>query len=150
MKSPNLYNAKKRGFTLIEIVVVIALVGIIAAMGTVVGFDALSRSNVHEERDLLVTLLTGQRAKALANINELDHGVHIDQDAHEYTLIGSNPNTIDSDEALTIDIDGNSQGEVVFEQLSGNTSCDPVCTITVSDGAKSQIIEVNKVGRIEW
>ncbi len=137
-----------RGFTLIEIIVVIALVGLIAAMGTIIGFDTLSRSSVHEERDLLVTLLTGVRAKALANVNQKAHGLQITAD--EFILFEgtpSDPNARHVDRNANIQVDPGVLVDVVFEQLSG-ASDDK--TITLSQDNKSQTVEINAAGRIEW
>lgn len=125
--------------------VVLALVGIIAAMGVIMGFDTLGRSSVHEERDLLVTLLTGQRAKALANVNESAHGLRIEDDSYVLVEVESgDEREVERNENVVVD----PEVEIVFEQLSGTVS-DEV-ELTLSQEGKTQSVEVNEAGRIEW
>jgi prepilin-type N-terminal cleavage/methylation domain-containing protein len=138
MKSPKRSSAK--GFTLLEVIIVIAIVALIAGMGLVIGYDTLSRSNVHEERDLVATLLASMRAKALANIDESGHILKIEAD--EYLVDGK---AIARDTSVALSGDS----EVVFEQLSGNAPACP-CTITLTQDSKTQTISINEVGRIEW
>ena len=70
-------NCLNTGFSLIEVLIVIALVGIILSMGMLIGQSSIGRSYVYSERDALVSLLTTARAQSLANMNESAHGVYI-------------------------------------------------------------------------
>ena len=46
-----------RGFSLIEVLIVLAILGFVASMGTIFSMSSLSRSYALSERDLLVALL---------------------------------------------------------------------------------------------
>jgi prepilin-type N-terminal cleavage/methylation domain-containing protein len=150
MKSPRRSSA--RGFTLIEVVIVVALAAVIIAMGTIMGYDTLGRSSVHEERDLLVTLLTGARARALANVNEQEHGVHVAADSFVLFAVDAGDPYDPGDPAnVAIERRGDAvvagDDTVVFEQLSAAAS---PATITLTQGAASSTISINAAGRIEW
>ena len=145
----------KRGFTLIEILIVLGLVAVLASMGVIMGFDSILRSTVHSERDIVVLMLTGARARALANINESAQGVHItDSTIHLFegaSYPGTNDRSTNRNSNTTVDPE---PATIVFSQLRGNATdgsnpCNP-CTITLTDGSQTAIIEINSEGRIEW
>ena len=86
---------RQAGFSLIEIVIVLGLVGVIAAFSVVMNFGSLSRSSVTQERDLFMTLLLrSTRSEALANKGEIAHGVHIDNARHQYVLFNGTSCTV--------------------------------------------------------
>ena len=79
MTSRKTYNINTmKGFSLIEIIIVIALVAVVASMSSLFSINSISRSYTISERDLLVSLLTQTRARALANVNKSAHGLYID------------------------------------------------------------------------
>ena len=149
-----IYNDNKRGpssgFSLLEIIIVIAIVAVVASFGASFSMNSISRSSLLSERDLLVSLLTQARAESLANVNESAHSVYIDTDS--YVLY----------EGATYDV-GNATNRVVpkvssaaitgidtvtFEQLTANVASAGI--MTVEGDAQSYDIEVNSVGRINW
>lgn len=146
-----------KGFTVIELILVIALVAIIASFGTVMTLSSLSKSAALQERDLFVTLLLrGTRAAALANKNESPHAIYIDNTNHAYvqfegdTYAANNPTnrTIPfSSNSITITNTGGDT--VVFDQLSGNVS-EGAGTITISNGNTAQEILIRENGQIDW
>lgn len=145
------YHESGAGFTQIELLVVIAIMIILASIGAVVGFDTIGRSTVASERDLVVTLLSSVRAKALANINELPQGLIIETDkitlfeGNSYAasnplsrkVIKRNPNIVIS-----------GLKEVVFDQLSGQALSGGI--ITFSSPNESATITLNNAGQIDW
>ena len=127
----------------------LALVAFIAGFGLLMGFNSISRGSVAQERDLFLTSLLGARARALANVNESPHGVHIEDDSFVLfegnSYPGANHRILDRNDAISITPDD----DIIFEQLSGNVVVG-VGTIVLSDGAQSATIDINGVGRIEW
>src|SRR3989344_7957997 len=79
-------NSLNQGFTLIEVIVVLGLFAILGAMTAVVGSSDIRGSALHSERDLAVNLLQKTRARAIANIDQLRHGVEIDSDNKQYIV----------------------------------------------------------------
>jgi len=149
MKSPKPFSAN-RGFTLIEIMVVLGLVGVIAALSVAVSFNSLGRSSVHTERDTLVSLLWVARTKSLANVDQSAHGVHIE--ANTFTVFtgdtysASDPKNRVTPRNTAISISGPS--DIKFLQLTGDVA--GAGTITLSGVGSTQTIEINDAGRIEW
>ena len=151
-------KSHQHGFTLIELVMVLALIGVIASFSAAMSLSSLSKSAVTQERDLFVTLLLrGARAASLANIGGTAHGVQIDNANHQYILFdGTDPNAASANKRFipytnnAITINKNPPGDtIVFEQLSGNvTSGDG--TLTVSNGNTSQSIIIRSNGQIDW
>ena len=146
-----------RGFTLIEVTIVLGLIGVIAAFGVALSFSSLSNTTVTQERDLFVTLLLrGTRAAAVANIKEISHGVKIDNGNHKYILFEGESYTANPSSyreipytSEVIDITNTGGDTIVFQQLSGNVIAgDGV--ITVSNGSAMQEITIRESGQIDW
>ncbi len=147
-----------KGFTYIELLMVIGLIGIILAFGMVMNVGSVARSGVLQERDLFVSLLlTGARAQALANVGNVSHGIHIDNANHRYILFEGNDYTegaannritpFTSNHITVTHSDG--AENILFERLSGNVP-EGAGTLTISgNGAEQQII-ITDVGQIDW
>jgi prepilin-type N-terminal cleavage/methylation domain-containing protein len=147
-----------RGFSFIELIIVIALMSGVMAFSVVLGIDSIERSSVVEERDLFVSLLlTGARAQAMANVGETAHGIHIDTINHEYILFngttyvaGASGNRVTPFSNTNLSITHSSGNtDIVFEALSGNVSTG-AGTITLRGANAIQEIEINESGRINW
>ncbi len=152
-------HTRHSGFTYIELLIVVGLIGIILSFGLAMGMGSTGRSSVTQERDLFVSLLlTGARAQAVANIDEKAHGIHIDNDNNRYILFdGTSYNPSASTNRATpftnesIDITG--AENIVFEQLSGNVKDlddDDTITLIIKGGGAEGTITINKVGQINW
>jgi prepilin-type N-terminal cleavage/methylation domain-containing protein len=143
----------KRGFSLMEVLVVLGIALVVAGFSLISGLDSISRSVVHSERDTLVTILTSARTKSLANVNAVPHGVRID--ATDFTLFegpayvaGASGNRLTARTAA-VSITGVSLPlDIVFTQLSATTSS--AVSLALSDGAGNQSVTVNSEGRIDW
>lgn len=154
-----------RGFTFIELIIVVGLIGILLTFSMVVSFSSISRSSVIQERDLFVALLlTGSRAKAVANVNQKPHGIHIDNACHRYILFVGNPpipalpidgvcSPKDSREIpftnAALSVTNTGGNSIVFTQLSGDVLMG-VGTLTFRIGSTTQAVEINSAGRINW
>ncbi len=140
-----------RGFTLIEVLIVVALLATAASFSILIGIDSIGRSVAISERDLAITFLETARTNALANVDESPHGLHIDATSFVlFTGTAYNPSdgknrVYERAAAVTV----TPTGDIVFTQLSGTVDTG-AGTITFSDSAQSATLEVNKEGRIEW
>ena len=140
------------GFTLIEILVLIAIMGTLIGMGLFFTLDAYRGSLFRSEVSVVVNLLQKARNQAINNIGQSPHGVRFESD--EYVLFhrdsyGSGDPT---DEEIianpTISVTGLS--EVVFDQLTGRVDPGMTGDITVQYGGRAAIININDEGRIDW
>lgn len=154
-----------QGFTMIELIIVIGLIGVIASFSAAMSLSSLSKSNATQERDLFVSLLLrGARAKALANIDQKPHGVYIDDSCHRYILFEGISFTMPAGTCPTSGLDSidftnklhnpptvaNSGGKtIVFEQLSGNVTTGSGTTTFSSNGVTLKV-NIRSNGQIDW
>lgn len=141
----------QKGFTQIELLVVIGIVVILTAVGVISGFNSISRGALTSEEDKLVLLLTDARTNALANTNAKPHGLYVSNT--EFILFEGNDK--DDDPTSWREIERNSSVEilptdtqVVFDQLSADVGV-PV-DFVLSLNETSSTVSVNEVGQIEW
>jgi prepilin-type N-terminal cleavage/methylation domain-containing protein len=145
------------GFTMIELIIVIALIGVVASFSAAMTLSSLSKSTVTQERDLFVTLLLrGARAASLANVGGTAHGVQIDNTNHQYILFngttytaGAASNRVVPYTNSALSVSNTGGNTIVFEQLSGSATTG-AGTITISNGRMSQSIIIRNVGQIDW
>lgn len=151
MKLPSIFSPdQKRGFTLIEILLVIALVGLLSGFTIVAGTDFYRGYAFRSEVDLAVAALQKARSQALSNLNQTAHGVHLAGDG--YTVFeGPTFNPAAPTNAL-VPIQWAAAPadpvDISFEQLSATTAS---ATVVLTDGHSRTVrITVNREGRISW
>lgn len=141
----------RKGFTLIEILIVIAIIAMLMALGLFLSFDSYRRYNLNAECDIVVGVLERARSRALNNMFESPHGVHFSTST--YTIfIG---NFYDSSTSTNETIPANravlwtptSTTDIFFEQLTASTTGG---AITLKEGAQSRDITINHEGTIIW
>jgi len=154
---------RDNGFTLMEVIIVITLLGMIVGLTTFVGFDSYRGSSFRSERDALIGVMQRARSMATNNIclggcTNGKHGVHIT--ATEFTIFqGSDYLTRDSsyDEITKmgplVQIAPGSFTDVIFSGLSGDATTLPsgVSTLTMTDATgHNSVITIQSFGQITW
>ena len=140
----------QRGFSLIEVLLVIAIVAVTIAMSGAFSLGTVSRSYAIGERDVFVTLLTQARAKSLANIDEQTHSVYIDALTNRYVLYegpSSSTGAIYVTKSTSLIPIG--QKTFTFEQLTGD-GLSGIGTTTIDGGTVKYSVNINSAGRINW
>lgn len=140
---------------MLEIMVVLAVIGALAAFGIIIGLDSYSRYNFHAESDTVVAMLQKARSEAINNIGGVRHGVYFGDAADLILFSGStysppayetklakNPVVVYNYSACT----GN---QVVFDQLSGKPASIG-CQIVLQEGLKSVTITINNESGIDY
>ena len=152
MKLPSTSTRDKRGFTIIEVLVVIALITAIASVGIVSGIDSYQRYLFRSSIDTATSLLQKARSSAIHNVGETSHGVDFDHVPEKFVLFrGDSYMTRDPSFDLLVDrskattLSGLS--EVVFDQLSGETVGGD---IILTNGIRTTTITINNEGGINW
>ncbi len=143
---------------MVEIVIVIAIIGIIMSLGLVLSMDSFRGYYFRGERSMIVSVLTRARSQAMANYNGTTHGACYDATNKNYVIFqgtysASSPTneTITGNKSMNIATTSSlfscSNGGIKFSQLSGNATPD---TFAISDGLKYGVIEINTEGAINW
>lgn len=142
------------GFTLLEVLVTLALLGIVLGLGIRSTFFPYSRANITGERDLIVALLSRARSRAMGNDSNVPHGFCYDAiGVYEVfrSPYASNAKEEYGTKSASVIVSGvptcGSGNEIIFTQLSGTTS---PAEIDLSQGDASTSIQVNNEGTILW
>jgi prepilin-type N-terminal cleavage/methylation domain-containing protein len=157
----------KAGFTLMEVLLVLGLLGMIFSMTAFVGIDSYRGSSFRNERDAFIGVLQRARDQSINNIclggctDSKKHGVYIT--STDYTIFQGNSyatrdTSVDQVVKIDADIDIAPGGftEVVFSQLSGDAATTPVMIsgfseLMMTDSTFHQsIIRVSSFGQITW
>lgn len=150
-------KCSQSGFTLIEVITVMAIFIILASLGLFLSMDFYKSFAFHNERKILVSILQKARSQSLANINQKPHGMYIDYAANPktYTLFqGSNYASRDVNQDIVFQaswaVTPLGMTEVVFSQLSGQASVSGG-NLTLRDSIHSDaVIFINNEGRIDF
>lgn len=144
--SVKIYN---KGFSLVELLVVMAVLGILASIGAPISYRMYTSYSFDAEEKILIASLREARNTAYANYNENSHGLHIDNDAFVIfegdsyaTRVIANDRIMDRNSDIVI----SGPNEIIFASLTGFTT-DESYTISAYQG--ESIISVNKYGNIE-
>jgi prepilin-type N-terminal cleavage/methylation domain-containing protein len=144
-------SKNKLGFTIIEVLIVIGLLGVIAGMGLTIDLNFYTREIRSSEHITLISLLHRARSNAMNNVSYSDHGIHIEN--HTYTIFSEMP--YDSSNLSNQIINANPNfiitglNEVIFEKMSGNT--ENVGTVNIVDvNGNEKIINIQANGLIDW
>ncbi len=156
-----------RGFTLMEIIIVIGLLVIIAGFALVVSLDDYRGYNFRNERDVVVAVLQKARSQAINNMcfeapgvtctDGVSHGVYFGSSGSYIIFQGASYASRDAalDEVIEagtglVAITGTNS--VVFDRLSGNATVSPsASTLTLTDErGKISVFTIESNGRIWW
>lgn len=138
-----------RGFTLIEILIVIAIFSVLISLGLFMSMETFRGTLNRSERDIVVNLLQKARSRALANIQQASWGVcYI---APEYIIFRGSEcisglptnETVPANTANSIVF----SSPIVFSQLSATTTGG---SITITQNGRTAAIIVNQEGMIDW
>lgn len=139
-----------KGFTLIEIIIVIAIFVSIVGVGAFVGIDFYQGSSLESERADLVTVLRKARSRALSNINETAHGVYLGGGQYmifQGSSYAARNSQFDQIVKKPSGVSLSGLNEAVFYPLRGDTSASGTIILTNAAG-KTESIEINYEGRI--
>ena len=141
----------KKGFTLIEIMVAIAILVLIFGLGGNMGLNFYRQYLREQSKSDLTTILKKARSRAMADINQSNHGVYVGENQNilfQGNSYSSRATEYDQafDKASGISISG--LGEIVFERFRGSASASSTIILTDVFTNKTKTIEINYEGRI--
>ncbi len=158
MVLPRIYiNNQNAGFTLIEVLMVLAMLGIIASATVLFSISFFESELIYNEERTLVNLLHTARSRAMQNQEGTAHGLAIDPlGVNEYVLfsgssfVGADPTLLQSiPRANNFTVATNSLKEIIFSQLSGTVKTSgEIKLIDGNRGNASSTITINYEGAI--
>lgn len=112
------------GFTLIEMILVIALISVVGVVTTVVDTSVVSTLRIHRDAESVLALVRDAQSDAVYGLYDFTTGVHIDTDTAT-AFVGTTFDTRDSDfdRAITIStaLANELPLDIQFESHSGDT-----------------------------
>lgn len=140
----------RAGFTLIEVLVVVGIFAILAALGLFLSMDVYRGNSFRSERNMVVSILQKVRSRAVNNINQTKHGVRFESDRYvifEGPICAAAGEEIPKSSAIA-----NSGGCVVFDQLTGDrdTVNSTINSLNLTGQGFSSTVTINDRGRISW
>lgn len=140
----------KKGFTILEIMLIIGILVIIFSLGLPITFDFYKNYQLQAEGDKFISLLEMTRNSSMVNLNQFPHGIYWDNDnfiIFEGSSFATRNQSQDQNfpRAKTISISG--PNEIIFNSLSGQITSS---TFVFNNGDKSFNIYVNQEGQINW
>lgn len=141
----------RSGFSIIEIVIVIAIFGMLLAIGLPIGLDAYRNYLLTSESRNLLSILRRAETNAFANKNGSAHGVAVQSDRFvlfQGQSYASRDAPYDEEYPKSGTVTSSGTAEIIFSQISGKPSAS--AAITLSNELRSQTITVNEEGTINW
>ena len=149
----------RRGFSLIEVVLVLALVSLCAGYGMFFTMDSYRSHSFYTDRDALVSLLQHARAESMSNTcgnqnctDGVPHGVAIEPDS--YVLFEGDSYALrDVSQDISVErsplMSATGLTEVIFAVGSANVAADGVIHLSDVSHHESDIT-VGSEGQISW
>lgn len=149
---PDNYWHRQNGFSMVEIIVAVAIMAIIFSLGLVLSMDFYRTYAFNYEMDLIIGTLQKVRSQSMANVDQSSYGMSFNAIDHEYKLLkeGVVEQTFEANDAITV-----TWSDIVsFNQLEGKC-VSPACstgviTINLTGLGKTHDITINNEGRINY
>ena len=147
----------KRAFTLVETLIVLAIIGILVTIG-LSSYTIFNRAQaLGKDEETIVEVLNQARTQTLSSVNETQYGVHIT--SSNVTLFtgssysaGATGNVVytlqTSDTILTITLTGGGS-DVIFSRLTGETADNGTVSIYSSGAKTTKTVTIYKTGLVE-
>jgi prepilin-type N-terminal cleavage/methylation domain-containing protein len=144
----------QKGFTLFEIIIVLAIITFVISFGLVMDLNSIKRDSLRSEESVIVSTLEKARGRSMNNIYASTHGFCymppnyiIFKGRQTCTPISSTDEIIPANTNIASNAGSIFPSQIIFSQLAGTTTAS---TIHITDGVKSVDIIINYEGTILW
>lgn len=148
----------RRGFSIIEMLVVVAIIAILAVLSYQTFFDTNRMQALEKDRDIVLSTLERARSLTLSSSEDRQYGVHIESD-RIVLFPGDSYNAVDPENMaeslnrlVTIASSSIKGGgsDVVFERLTGKTQDSGTIGISlIADPSREHVIIISDTGLVE-
>lgn len=147
-----------KAFTLMEIVVVLAILGVAIGLFALYGQTSQLRADLNSQRDVFVSYLKLAQSSAASGKGSVSHGIHLEDDSYivfagdTYVEDGNGNFTLTFPKTLIFDnINLNGAGtDIIFEPPFGETETYGTVDIFSEQINKSIQITINSLGLINY
>jgi Tfp pilus assembly protein FimT len=164
LSTSNRNREPMRGYTMIELVIVFALISMGLALTLFISFGDYTRSSFNDERDVILSTLYKARSQSINNMCFGDsctdgktHGVYFGTSGRYVIFQGESYIMRDADVDEVIESNSNAVSvsgvtEVTFGRLRGDATVVPSsATLTVANtSGNTSVITIEPEGRIWW
>lgn len=144
-------NKQLNGFTLIELILVVAMIGIIAFFGITFDFGFVWRTDLNQAEYLTVTSLRRAQILAQTQTDDIDWGVHFE--GNQLILFQGNNfvsrNFIKDEEYDLGSVVVSASNDVVYQKFSGQPYVD-LSEIQLTAKEDTIILTINEEGIINY
>lgn len=153
----NSHSSGRKGFTLLEVLIVVTIVGILATLSVSYYSGSQYRSKLNDAASEIVQTLRRAQSKAVAGEAGEPFGVHLESDGFvlfegsAYVSEGENNESFSLPsgiEAYDISLNGGGS-DVVFVELEGSTDDYGSFSIRIS-GDLSKTVNISEEGAVTW
>ncbi len=147
----------KRGFTLLEILIVLAILGILCGLSVAAFVNLKNAQTLDRDTDLVVESLRQARSQTLTAVNDTNYGIHFS--SNQFTLFAGSTYDPNASTNKVFNLNGSKiiVGQpgfvgfnVVFGRLSGETDQQTGQIMIQSPSGTSRIITLYKTGLVEF
>lgn len=140
----------RRGFTLIETLMVIALTAMMAGLGAVVSFTFLRSQRLESTAETIAAEMTRARADAFDQVDDAPHGIEILSDRvvrFEGASYATRTTSKDLTTLFPSSVTLSGMNEIDF--ASGSLGPVVAGTTTIADGSQSYLVTISAYGVID-
>ena len=166
MASRRISTTNARGFTLLEVLVVMGLLIVVAGFGLIVSFDDYRGFNFRNERDIIVNVIQKARGQAINNMcygagctDGKPHGVYFGTAGKYIIFQGASYDathlSADAQQDEVIDAkDGaaalSGMTSATFNRLRADATTVGGTALTVTQSGRTSVITIEPEGRVWW
>ncbi len=140
-----------RGFTLVEVMVVVAIVAVLAFLAAALSASSYTKTQLSVETDDLILVLRRAQSRTVAGYQDGTWGIHLTGTGYTLfkgTTYAGRDTAYDEAHTYPPTITGTGLTDVIFDFRTGKTSNTGTITLTLSVDGTTGTVSVNSNGRI--
>lgn len=149
-------NSQRKGFTLIEVLIVVAIIGVLSMIGANAFKKTSESENLNQQSAVALGMVEEARNNALASLNDSEYGIRFASTSvtlfrgKVYSVSSSNKIYTYTNGVYSAPISIVGGNDIYFNRISGEPSATGTITFkTSTNGALSKIMTISGTGIIQ-